>query len=40
MMKKSSRQGEWHPYSDCPPTGITALYYTYEELFGEKVSCF
>ena len=29
--------GEWHPYSDCPPTGITALCYTYEKLLGEKV---
>lgn len=26
-----------HPYSDCPPEGISALSYGYEEVFAEKV---
>ena len=37
LTRQGVRRVVWHPYTDCPPTGITAFCYAYEELFGEKI---
>jgi hypothetical protein len=37
LARRGVRRAVWHPYSDSPPTGISAFCYAYEELFAEKV---